>query len=68
MKVKYLLIIALGIWTAFSSSLVIAPAIPVLSEPDASDIALTLLLLGVLLALGGSRVAWLSLKQLKRLV
>ena len=66
MKTKYLLVIALGLWTAVMSFAVIAPAITALREPDSSDVAITLLLLGALLALGGSRVAWVSFQHLKR--
>ena len=66
MKAKYLLTAALGVWTAIISFWVIAPAMTALREPDSSDVAITLLALGALLALGGSRVAWVSAQHLKR--
>ena len=67
MKPKYLLVIALGLWTAFVSFLVITPAITALrAQQDISDVAVTLLVLGVLLALGGSRLTWDGIKHLKR--
>jgi hypothetical protein len=66
MKVKYLLVIALGLWSAIVSFWVITPAISALREPNASDIAIVLLVLGVLLALGGSRLALDGIKHLKR--
>ena len=65
MKAKYLLVIALGLWTAILSFWVITPAIAGLHEPDSSDVAITLLVLGVLLALAGSSVAWVSVKHLR---
>jgi hypothetical protein len=68
MKSKYLLVIALGLWTAILSFWVITPALAELRAPESSDIASTLLILGVLLALGGSRLAWVSVKHLKRAV
>jgi hypothetical protein len=66
MKMKYLLAIALGLWTAIVSFWVITPAIAALRTPESSDIAITLLVLGVLLALGGSRLALSGIKHLKR--
>ncbi|HET6408797.1 MAG TPA: hypothetical protein VFG14_13010 [Chthoniobacteraceae bacterium] len=66
MKAKYLLVIALGLWTAVLSLWVIAPGITALREPEFFDIAIMLLVLGVLLALGGSRLAWVGAKHLKR--
>jgi hypothetical protein len=65
-KAKYLLVMALGLWTAIVSFWVITPAMTALRAPESSDMAMTLLVLGVLLALGGSRVAWVSFKHLKR--
>ena len=66
MKAKYLLVIALGLWTAIVSFWVISPAITALRAPESFDVATVLLSLGVLLALGGSRLAWDGVKQLKR--
>jgi hypothetical protein len=65
MKMKYLLITAVGLWTAIVSFWVITPAITALRSPESSDIAITLLVLGVLLALGGSRLALSGVKHLK---
>ena len=67
MKAKYqhLLVSALGIWTAIISFWVISPALVTLRDPELSDIALVLLVLGVLLTLGGSRVAWDGYKHFK---
>ena len=68
MKAKYLLVIALGLWTAIVSFWVISPAITALRAPESFDLAMVLLSLGVLLALGGSRLAWDGVKHLKRAV
>jgi hypothetical protein len=66
MKAKYLLVIVLGLWTAIVSFWVISPAITALRAPESFDVAILLLSLGVLLALGGSRLAWEAVKHLKR--
>jgi hypothetical protein len=68
MKAKYLLVIALGLWTTIVSFWVISPAITALRAPEAFDLAMVLLSLGVLLALGGSRLTWDGVKHLKRAV
>ena len=54
MKTKYLLIVALGIWTALMSFSIIAPTITTLRDSESSDVAIALLILGDLLAFGGS--------------
>jgi hypothetical protein len=67
MKTKYLLVSALGLWTAIVSFWVVTPAIAALRAPqDVPELAITLLVLGVLLALGGSRVAWDGIQHFKR--
>jgi hypothetical protein len=66
MKAKYLLVIALGLWTAIVSFWVISPAITALRAPESFDLSMMLLSLGLLLALGGSRLAWDGVKHLKR--
>ena len=66
MKAKYLLVIALGLWTVIVSFWVISPAITALRAPESFDLAMVLLSLGVLLALGGSRLAWDGVKHLRR--
>jgi hypothetical protein len=66
MKAKYLLVIVLGLWTAIVSFWVISLAITALRAPESFDVAILLLSLGVLLALGGSRLAWDAVKHLKR--
>jgi hypothetical protein len=67
MKTKYLLVSALGLWTAILSFWVVTPAITALrAQQDVPEVAITLLVLGVLLAFGGSRVAWDGLKHLNR--
>ena len=68
MKAKYLLVIALGLWTAIVSLWVIGPAITALRAPESFDLAMLVLSLGVLLGLGGGRLAWDGVKHLKRAV
>ena len=65
MKTKYLLVIALGLWTAILSYWVISPAISELRVPESSEVAATLLILGALLALGGSWAAWMGVRNLR---
>jgi hypothetical protein len=64
MKAKYLLVMALGLWTAILSFWVITPAITALRVLEFSEISVMLLILGVLLALSGSRLAWVSVRHL----
>ena len=66
MKTKYLLVIVLGVWTAIVSFWVISPAITALRAPESFSVAIVLLSLGVLLAIGGSRLAWEGVKHLTR--
>jgi hypothetical protein len=66
MKAKYLLVIALGLWTAIVSFWVMSPAITALHSAESFDLAMLLLALGALLALCGSRLAWDGVKHLKR--
>ena len=66
MKTKYLLVSAAGMFTAIISFWVIEPAALAMQVAESSDIAVALLLLGVLLALGGSRVGWEGYKHFRQ--
>jgi hypothetical protein len=65
MKTKYLLVSATGILTTIVSFWVVSQALVALRVPGASEIAIVLLALGVLLTLGGSQVAWRGYKHFK---
>ena len=66
MRTKYLLVSALGIWTAVLSCLVVIPrAVDQLAARDVSDVATAVLALATLLAIGGSRAAWDGIKHFR---
>jgi hypothetical protein len=66
MKAKYLLVAALGLWIVVVGFWVTSPAVAALRSSEAFELALLLLILGVLLTLGGGCLTWESLRHFKR--
>jgi hypothetical protein len=66
MKMKYLLVMGLGLWTAIASFLVIIPAVTALRDDAVFEVAIALLILALLLTLSGTRLAWDAMRRLKR--